>query len=209
MPMSNVSPDSYDPIIPMRGFATDQVDIGETTADPFCGFNDARKNDFRRCLSAHSTGGLVARTFLRRSGQTAEPGGLRERVLKYFAYATLRNGIHIGANKQECEVSFALSRTFVEKASDGFVHEVLQTHCEGASRAGGERYAKAGSAVVERHWRNERRAAPRVACRAAARSRSAYGRLAGTRQDQESERGDAQQGAKGAVGSGAPRKAAL
>jgi hypothetical protein len=39
MPMSNVSPQSYHPIIYIRGFAMNQADIDETTADPFCGFN--------------------------------------------------------------------------------------------------------------------------------------------------------------------------
>lgn len=39
MPFLNVDPDSYHPIIYIRGFAMNQADIDETTADPFCGFN--------------------------------------------------------------------------------------------------------------------------------------------------------------------------
>ncbi|GJH30159.1 triacylglycerol lipase [Caballeronia novacaledonica] len=37
--MPTANPDSYHPIIYIRGFAMNKSDIDETTADPFCGFN--------------------------------------------------------------------------------------------------------------------------------------------------------------------------
>ncbi|SAL06627.1 hypothetical protein AWB78_08159 [Caballeronia calidae] len=39
MPQAQANPESYHPIIYIRGFAMNQSDIDETTADPFCGFN--------------------------------------------------------------------------------------------------------------------------------------------------------------------------
>jgi hypothetical protein len=39
MPLLAVDPESYHPIVYIRGFAMNQSDIDETTADPFCGFN--------------------------------------------------------------------------------------------------------------------------------------------------------------------------
>jgi hypothetical protein len=39
MPLLAVDPESYHPIVYIRGFAVNQSDIDETTADPFCGFN--------------------------------------------------------------------------------------------------------------------------------------------------------------------------
>lgn len=37
--MPTANPDSYHPIVYIRGFAMNKSDIDETTADPFCGFN--------------------------------------------------------------------------------------------------------------------------------------------------------------------------
>ncbi|WP_322053045.1 hypothetical protein [Paraburkholderia bannensis] len=39
MPYKTVNPEAYHPIIYIRGYAMNESDIDETTADPFCGFN--------------------------------------------------------------------------------------------------------------------------------------------------------------------------
>ncbi|CAD6562182.1 hypothetical protein LMG27952_07707 [Paraburkholderia hiiakae] len=39
MPYTTVNPEAYHPIIYIRGYAMNESDIDETTADPFCGFN--------------------------------------------------------------------------------------------------------------------------------------------------------------------------